>query len=102
MKIEIIKEEMEYLKGKSYQMRIDFLTEFCDSHFETQFVEDLDNTWREIGVFYMWHIGQNFVDGFFEDAKNLTTQLSDIINATEQTLTKYESHISQVIFKDIN
>ena len=102
MKIEIIKEEVTSLRAKSYQMRIDFVKEFCDSDFETQFIKDLDDAWREIGVFYMWHIGQNFVDGFFEDAKNLATQFSDIIKATEKALCKYEYHISQVIFKNVN
>jgi hypothetical protein len=53
------------LKSKSYQMRIEFQERFTNSDYEEQFIIDLDLEWKKIEVHYFWHIGENFVDGFF-------------------------------------
>jgi hypothetical protein len=102
MKIIIIKDVNQELKGKSYQMRIEFCEAFSGSNYELQLIEKLDLEWKKIGVYYFWHIGVNFADGFFDDFNGMKISLNEIITNTQKPLNQYSDKILSVTFRDIN
>lgn len=102
MEFKIIKVSNSELKTKSYQMRIQFKSAFANSDFEIPLIDDFDKEWQQIGVYYSWHIGENFADGFFDDFNNLKISLETIAEASTFLLNKYNEKIVSVIFKEIN
>jgi hypothetical protein len=102
MDVKIIKVSNPILGIKSYQMRIEFNQTFNDSVFERQLIEDFDLEWKKIGVHYLWHIGENFADGFFDDFNGLKISISEIIENSKITIEKYKDKILSITFKDIN
>ena len=102
MKIEIHKISNPELVKKSYQMRIEFREAFSDSDYEQRLISDLDMEWEKIGVHYLWHIGDKFADGFFDDFNEMKISLNNIIEATKKVLDNYDEKILSVNFKDIN
>lgn len=102
MKVFINKVSGPNLKTKSYQMRIEFSEPFSDTDFERQLIEHLDLEWKKIGVYYFWHVGFDFADGFFDDFNNMKVPLEKIIETTKESLNKYKDKILSITFKDIN
>jgi hypothetical protein len=102
MKIEKIKETNIALGMKSFQMRIEFADKFCESSYEHEFVKECDDSWERMGIYYMWHIGENLAEGFFSDFNKKIIDFDEIILVTLGALKNYEAHISKVVFKEIN
>lgn len=102
MQVNIYKISKLDLNSKSYQMRIEFKEKFTDSDYEEQFIIDLDLEWKKIEVHYCWHIGENFVDGFFDDFDNLKIKIDDIISSAKKALIKYKEKIVVINFTEIN
>lgn len=101
-KIKVIKESNSNFEYKSFQMRIEFGESFSDSDYEKQLIKDFDEEWKKIGVFYFWHIGEDFADGFFEDFNEVKITLDEIIASTRKNLDSYKDKIKTITFKDIN
>lgn len=90
------------LNIKSYQMRIEFREIFYESDYEKLLINDLDSEWKQIGVYYLWHIGDNFAEGFFDDFDDMKITLNEIIEITKNVLEKYNDEVLSITFKDIN
>lgn len=100
MKVEKLKESNNNLRTKSFQMRIEFIGKI--SEYEDEFVRSCEEVWKTIQANYFWHIGVDFVDGFFYNSNNSEIDFDDIILVTLDVLNDYKENISRVIFKDIN
>ena len=90
------------LNIKSYQMRIEFREIFYESDYEKLLINDLDSEWKQLGVYQLWHIGDNFAEGFFDDFDDMKITLNEIIEITKNVLEKYNDEVLSITFKDIN
>ncbi|HGE5775886.1 TPA: hypothetical protein ACGGHC_002726 [Flavobacterium psychrophilum] len=83
-------------------MRIEFRKTFSDSIYEQKLITDFDSEWKKIGVYFLWHIGENFAEGFFEDFNNLKITFEEIVESSKIIISNYNEKILSVIFKEVN